>query len=77
MLRLFIRAARALKVGKNQNLTAREAGCEGSVRTGYDYVGREIVTPKYLKSGIFGKSGILRGVPQTFLFLYSTYIEVL
>ena len=47
MLRLFIRAAHALKVGKNQNITAREAGCDGSVRTGYDYIGRETVTPKY------------------------------
>ena len=54
MLRLFIRAAHAFKVGKKQNITAREAGCDGSVRTGYDYIGRETVTPKYLKSGFFG-----------------------
>ena len=45
MLRLFIRAAHALKVGKNQNLTAREAGCEGSIRVGYDYTGEKNIIP--------------------------------
>ena len=53
MLRLFIRAAHALKVGKNQNLTARESGCGKVCKN------RDMITPagnwshRYIKNRDF------------------------